>query len=222
MKIVEIDSIENLMNERGTFYIKDSNLKVWIGADQVRITDLTNALKRGKEYYSVSISYWGKHYADFLNVFMKLGTFANIYEAFVNVAKNQEFDYQIELPHPNFTVYVSKDKANRLFSPFALSNLKPLKEEPKKWTMAHVHKALANGQFEGLQCDGRYTDDYAFDAAYNFGKGEVKAPISLLKDLIESPSGWWVMLRDGVVDFNCHSFLGYSFKFIVESELELA
>ena len=62
------------------------------------------------------------------------------------------------------------------------------------------------------QCDGRYTDDYAYDAAVDFRSGmELHLP-SFAKELIEDPSGWHVYPsskgKDGLVQLsvNCHSF----------------
>ena len=59
---------------------------------------------------------------------------------------------------------------------FLLSRkIRPIKT-PEKWTLPHVWKAILSGQIYMGQCDGRYTDDYAYDAAVDFKSGMGAAP----------------------------------------------
>ena len=53
-------------------------------------------------------------------------------------------------------------------------------------------KAILSGQIYEGRCDGRYTDDYAYDAAVGFRSGVRLYLPSFAKELIESPSGWRV------------------------------
>jgi hypothetical protein len=101
----------------------------------------------------------------------------------------------------------------RVFSPFAKSRLKPLKSHPPGWNLTHVRRALANGQFANFRCNGVYTDDYAFDSAVNFQKGEIVGVDEFLKKLVESPSGWRTSLDKTTkqVSICCHHFDNNSF-----------
>ena len=111
--------------------------------------------------------------------------------------------------------YRSEVKGIRVFSPFNLDKVKPLKAMPKKWTLRHVYSALINGQFKDLKCNYVLTDDYAWDAACDYRKGEIKAPIEFVKGIIENPSGWWTSYRDGEVAICCHSFDSNSFNPVI-------
>lgn len=94
----------------------------------------------------------------------------------------------------------------RVFSPFHLDRLKPLKKWPSKWTVPMALRAIANGQYESFRCKGVYTDDYAMDNALNFRRGNVAA-LAFIRRVTERPSGWHVFEgRDNRVHINCHSF----------------
>lgn len=103
------------------------------------------------------------------------------------------------------------NKSIRTYSPFA--RYKPLSAEPSKWNMAHVIRALWCSQFEDLRCNGRYSDDYAYDAASNFGEGAITDGRLFAARIIESPSGWWVSRSGDLVTVSCHQFDHNSFKF---------
>lgn len=83
-------------------------------------------------------------------------------------------------------------KAAQTFLPFA--SVKSIKN-PKKWTIGHVWKAILAGQIQTVFCQQRLTDDYRFDAATNFGAGELD-PFEFARDLIEERSGWWVSAKE--------------------------
>ena len=104
-------------------------------------------------------------------------------------------------------------QAIRVWSPFATLN--PLPCAPKKWTVAHVVRALMAGQYQSLKCNGVYTDDYAFDAGVNYQQGEIKNGVAFARRIMESPSGWWASERGGVVSICCHHFDSNEFKFDV-------
>lgn len=207
-----ITNIQDLdLTSYGTTYVKDLNYKVSVMDRQVRITDLSNALKNGAECIEVCVDFYNQHLADFLN-WLRSDNENSIEFLFKFYSLSANSDRQVTLTAGDFNIYVSTRKGIRTFNPFNLANLKPVKSEPKKMNMTHVYKMLANGQYTDLKCDQHLTDDYAFDAANNFGKNANVKGLELLKKIIESPSGWWVMIKDGRVDFNCHHFLGYSFK----------
>ena len=93
----------------------------------------------------------------------------------------------------------------RVFNPNHLDRFKPLKEAPKKWTIAHAIRALVNKQASAFR-DYYYSDDYAADAASNYRKGAVDVH-TLAKELIEEPSGWRAYAdSENKVSVCCHSF----------------
>ena len=206
--------MDEILNMSGTIYFKAENMKVsrWSGFDDWRVTDLTNALKPGKscrEYCLKSVS--GGH--------GNLNTTNFIYSAFNGqldrlwiYCESLTFDHKynpVRVTSPiedDVEIYRTDVQSIRVFSPFNLNNVKPLKSMPKKWTLTHVRSALVNGQFKDLKCNYVLTDDYAWDAAVNFKKGSIKAPIEFIKGIIENPSGWWTSFRDGTVAVCCHSF----------------
>jgi hypothetical protein len=116
------------------------------------------------------------------------------------------------------SVYAGSEPGIRVFSPFQLGRLKPLDREPKKWTVKHAIRAIANGQFDSLRCRGQYTDDYAFDASRNYGEGEIEAYLPFIRKIVESPSGWRVYDDGrGVVSLCCHHFDNNEIKVNLEA-----
>jgi len=102
--------------------------------------------------------------------------------------------------------------AKRVFNPNALARLgkvKSLPEVGKTVRLPTVIKLLVNGQVSCFH-DQKLTDDYAYDAATNFGKGEASA-MALAEKLVDSPSGWRSYMReDGKLLVACHHFDYYT------------
>ncbi len=63
----------------------------------------------------------------------------------------------------------SESKGVDLFSPFV--EVKPLTELPEKWTKRNFTQALMSGQLFRAETAFHYTDDYAYDAAFDFRSG---------------------------------------------------
>jgi len=203
LKILKTATINDI--QTGTFYIQDINYKIErnLRSDSWTFTNLENALIPGKEvesFTAYAISF--NHDLPVTNLINEVGiiefiTYLNSLEF-----KDSRFN-QIEDSTRLFTKNVRK--SSRVFSPFNAGKVKPLKAMPKKWTLTHVKKAILNGQYKDLRCTGTYSDDYAYDAAYNYQIGDLNG-IDFIKDIIESPSGWWTSERNGVVSICCHSF----------------
>jgi hypothetical protein len=95
-----------------------------------------------------------------------------------------------------------------------LKTVRALKAAPAKWTLPHVYKALMNGQFSALRCTGKYSDDYAYDNAINFGKGDFsERAADFVRRIMEAPSGWRTYANGAVVSVCCHSFDCNDFTF---------
>ena len=104
-------------------------------------------------------------------------------------------------------IRIHRDSRNalRVFNPNHLDRYNSLKEAPKKWTIAHAIRALVNKQASAYR-NYYYSDDYAYDAASNYRKGDIDA-LTLAKELIENPSEWWASDNgENKVTVCCHSF----------------
>lgn len=197
---------------------------MWTG--QIAVTLIADALKRGKTCPRYSLSPSSRHNADLLNVIInRHGGKLSALVAFLEGLQFPvgRFGGYEALILDGVTIHKELRPAMREFSPFNLGQLKPLPAAPEKWTLAHAVRALVNGQFEELRCNGRYTDDYAHDAAVNFDRGEITDAIGFARKLIESPSGWWTYGQaGGRVSVCCHHFDSNSFVFRVEGGMAKA
>lgn len=76
-----------------------------------------------------------------------------------------------------------EDKAVEVFSPF--QEVKPLKSIPERWNKRNFAIAALSGQLFRGEVAYRYTNDYAMDAAYNFGEGAgINMPV-FARDVVE-------------------------------------
>lgn len=215
---------------RGHVFIEDLQIRVSQTMGGIRIIDLEGALRVGKVCPEYSLSWWScDGDAKFLNYMLQLGIedIKGVYE----LLKAREFEKdkwgwyadqsvmveQRDGKDERFTYSRDEKKGVQVFSPFAIKYLKPLKEAPKKMTVKHALRAIACGQFTDLRCAGKYTDDYAFDDAYDYQRGAIKAPLEFIKDIIDHPSGWWASLgQDGEVKLCCHHFDSNRFKLVIK------
>ncbi len=191
------------LNSNISGYYADINAYVHFYRDSVVLVDLTNALKTGKtcKRYSFRLNI----YDDSKSVLTELWNIAKIetLKAFHNAVITESLSSIKTLD-----IYTSEEKSIKTFSPFV--EIKSIKT-PKKWTIAHVWKAIFSGQiYKGVK-DGHYTDDYAYDAGCNYGTGSRLHLVSLAEKLIEHSSGWWVSVdkeENGIIQLsvNCHSF----------------
>ena len=206
MKNLRVKIQEKLeLNSFGPQYLEHNErvykIKIW-NNDSFLITDVTNAGKRGtvcnelsvnSNYGAPDLAFWNELLATHTTELLKATT---------------DKILPPELEKPNFKFYFREVESKRLLA-LDLSTIKPLKTEPKKWTLPHVVRAIVNGQYEGLRCKYRHLDDTCED----FGKGEIKDPINFVKGIVEDPSGWWTHQQtDGVVTVCCHSFDSNEFK----------
>ena len=206
------------------FFVEDLKLKVHFYNGSLNIMDITNALKTGKicERYSFN---WQAY--DSIKGIRLMEAFNWDVKKLFDFAQSLRWErgrYGIEehyfslMEESDITIYKSEEKSIRVFSPFALNEVKPLKEIPKKWTVRHATRAILNHQYEWFKCNGVYTDDYAFDAAYNYQEGEIGDNMAFAERLIERPSGWWAgdhnsKNGDVIVSICCHTFDLNEFKF---------
>lgn len=177
-------------------YFADIPALIKHSSDHVMILNLTNALKPGMTCKRLRIS---RRSADDYSIITEgMHTFADLYERFFNCR---------DIPE-SCEAYEDNEKSMRTFSPFA--RVAPIKT-PEKWTLPHVWKAILSGQAYDGRIDGKYSDDYLYDAVTNFSSGRSMHLPSFAAKLIDSPSGWYVSVdsRDGdrvQLSVNCHSF----------------
>ena len=176
-------------------YFADVNAYISVRVNRIVIIDLRNALIPGRECERLVLEHEDLY--DNRCLHSGLDTFRAVYDR-----------YFIQRQFPDCQVYESMLRSMRTFTPF--KPIKPIKA-PEKWTITHVWKAILSGQIFQGTCDGRYTDDYAYDAAVNFRSGVSLHLPSFAYKLIDSPSGWTVhphRTEDGVVELSvsCYSF----------------
>lgn len=167
----------SIFNLRKGGYFKDLNVFVHGYADSIKVTFLDNAQKRGETCDKVSI-YTAYNKVDDVQLYL-----AN--ELDIHTVNDLCSAIKKERDLGDLEVSLSSQKGIETFSPFI--EQKPIKT-PKKWTKAAFQKALMSGQIFKGNLDYRYTDDYAYDAAYNFGEGRPINVIATAKDVIE---GYW-------------------------------
>lgn len=225
-KIIESANLDiDVIYSRDDYFVADLGVKVgkygsFESFYKIFITDLTNAGKSGKTCATWTICQDGRaisNYADYKcpsDMLKAVCGSSNISEV-VEVLRSGNYKETAE----NITVYISERKGVNVFSPFA--SVKPVKV-PTKWTISHIWKAIYTGQIVAAHRDYRYTDDYAYDAASNFGEGDLsgEALAELAEDIIENNySGWWVHLdkidENGryIIDLGLHSFEGWTLVF---------
>lgn len=182
--------------------------------ESLSVHDVSNAFKSGKMCESFFLEATGDNAIGALCAYLAAVNY-NL-PAFFDWCASLDVDYEAYGTkyvdsERQITIYKRDNKGVETFSPLALSHLKPLKEIPKKWTISHVRRLLAAGQYSYCGTEMRLTSDYAYDAANEFGKGECSGE-DFLRMLTESPSGWHVSQSNGrAVDGDklavwCHTF----------------
>lgn len=199
------DLLDIIRNKTGnTFYTDDGKYAIKAYHEQVKIIDLTNALKTGK----TCPSYWmDDRMGDnsIFNAFDRNLTLDQILAHFEAGTLKDIADPE----YATFTFGMYQEKGMTVFSPFAIGNLKRVKKLPSRVSISHVVKLIANGQFKYLGRNYKYTDDYAYDAATNHGKLDNVNPIDVVERLIgfkhRSPWTQENEAGDMVISFGPHS-----------------
>ncbi|MGP9039208.1 hypothetical protein ACT1WM_22290, partial [Bacillus stercoris] len=193
----------------GTVYVEAEKLAVSLYDNAMRIYSLTNALKRGKTVKKHVVNFFASTHIEEKEVIHMYMDSLNISfsELIIKAISNDLPDMEMGSNRSVNNIH-EEEKAVRVFSPFT----KPKKVNPHtKWTIQKVAKAILAEQITKGVRRMTLTDDYAYDAAVNFRKGEIMDLVSFARDLIERPYGWWVRV-DEVTDktmklsVSCHHF----------------
>ena len=242
MKIIEAltDTDCSFWNSYEDTFVRRDKILFHRYAGSLLLVDISDAMKPGKVCDKITLNWWphdeipkgidelfAAHGFDLRALFNAL--LALPWEKAKHYRTGEPLDYWQQIDRaalvallPDFAknpealrldLHRGDRQAIRVWSPFATLN--PLPCAPKKWTVAHVVRALMAGQYQSLKCNGVYTDDYAFDAGVNYQQGEIKNGVAFARRIMESPSGWWASERDGVVSICCHHFDSNEFKFDV-------
>ena len=172
-------------------YCKDVNAffrKTWGYDDCITVTDLTNAGKTGKQCAT-----WRLYPQDYD------GIVSNALSSEENLHTCKELLKALQEGKPLESVRVnsSSDKGIDVFSPFV--EAKHLTKMPEEWNKRNFTSALLSGQIYMGSVDFHYTDDYALDAANNFGKGVGINMPDFVRDIVED-FGSGCSLYTGSVD----------------------
>lgn len=200
-------------------YCKDENAffkNTWGFGDCITVTDLTNAGKTGK-----SCKTWRLYPQDYDGIVSnaltgeeKLHTCKELLNA-LRDGKSLE----------SIKVNTCEEKGIEVFSPFV--EVKPLSKMPEEWNKRNFTNALLSGQIYMGQVDYHYTDDYALDAAQNFGEGiGINIP-NFARDIVEDWSSSYY-LRPGsaekdkntcTISFSEHSNSGKTLHFDLNCDI---
>lgn len=208
MKIInncEEFRVIDLLNQYDDLYFEGLNVSAHPYCNSLVIIDLSDAMKPGKSCtrWLFSVSPW-KMDADRLCMteYVEMAapecdTLAELV-AWLRAGKPlQEVD--------GLTVKTGAQASNRTFSPFAPVKPVNLGERLNASTIA---KAIRAGQIVAGRTEGRYTDDYAADAAYDFYRGEIDLQ-AFAQDIYENPRGWRFWWHDESrkeITAACHTF----------------
>lgn len=197
--------IIDLLNQYDNLYFEGLNVSAHPYCSSLVIIDLSDAMKPGKSCtrWLFSASPW-KMDADRLCMteYVEMAapecdTLAELVAWLRAGQPLQEVD--------GLTVETGAQSSSRTFSPFA--PVKPVKLG-ERLNASTIAKAIRAGQIVAGRTEGRYTDDYAADAAYDFYRGEIDLQ-AFAQDIYEHPSGWRFWWHDESrkeITAACHTF----------------
>lgn len=197
--------IFDFLNQYDDLYFSDSLISAHPYRDSLVIIDLANAMQTGKTCarWLFSARPWHMDASRLcLTEYVEMAapecdTLAELVDWLRSGKPLQEVD--------GLTVSVGEQPSNRTFSPFA--PVKPVKLGDRL-NAGTIAKAIRAGQIVAGRTEGRYTDDYAFDAATDFGRGEIDVQ-AFAQDIYENPRGWRFWWHDETrreIVAACHTF----------------
>lgn len=208
MKIVETSASLNLWditNAHDDLYFRDLNVTTHSYQNSLVIIDLGNAMKAGKRCprWLLRCAPWHMDRTrlclmEYIELaFPGCSTLADLITALRSCSPIDDID--------GLSIDIGDQPSSRTWSPFAA--VKPQKLGDRL-TAATIAKSIMAGQIAAGRTDGRYTDDYAADAAYNFYAGEIDL-CRFAADIYEHPDGWrfwWKTVDKSEIVAACHTF----------------
>lgn len=80
--------------------------------------------------------------------------------------------------------------AQHVYSPLHLFRLRPLDRAPSRWTLSHVRRALANGQYRPESLQRLYLQKKSPPSEENRKPPSREDPLTLVRSLTENPHAW--------------------------------
>lgn len=215
-------------------YIKKSNLeyRYYYGGDVISLYNLDFAFKARKVCKGYKICHQRNTDADFMEVWSLIldelcerPTPEGVWSWLSSLEMVDNGPYsgvcaEVSVNGSVVRIYSDDIAGNKMFSPFDVERVKPVQVIPKKWTVVHLRKLLANGQFSNYKQDFYYTDDYFQDSASNFRKGYFQNPLSSYVDILKCSHVrlWSRTSEDGTVTLNFGEHSNDGRSLIVELE----
>lgn len=184
-------------------YHKAENVYAHAYRDSLTIIDLENAMRPGRECrrwaFYVSRSHMEANrlcLSEYIEMAApECGSFAELIAHLRSGAALEEVE--------GLTVSIGSQKSSRTFSPFVA--VKPVKLG-ERLNASVIARAILAGQIAKGETEGRYTDDYAADAAYDFYRGSIDLT-AFAQDIYEHPQGWSFWWNgSGAITAACHTF----------------
>lgn len=184
--------IIDLLNQHNDLYFEDLNISAHPYSSSLVIVDLTDAMKPGKSCarYLFSVSPWAMD-RDRLCMLEYVEMSAPECDTLAELVEWLRAGNELHEVN-GLTFERGEQAATRTFSPFAAVKAVKLGERLNAATIA---KAIRAGQIVSGRTDGRYTDDYAADAAYDFYRGDIDLQ-AFAMDIYEHPQGWRFWWKD--------------------------
>lgn len=208
MKIIDNSSLLTLWditNTHDDLYFRDLNVTTRSYQNSLVIIDLANAMKTGKRCtrWLLRCAPWHMDNTrlclmEYIELaFPACSTLSDLVSALRSCSRVDDID--------GLSIDIRDQPSSRTWSPFA--TVKPQKLGDRL-AAATIAKAIMAGQIATGRTDGRYTDDYAMDAAYNFYAGDINLRL-FAADIYEHPDGWrfwWKTTDKTEIVAACHTF----------------
>ena len=213
MEFKKNNFINNIYVEKEKFYIHIYRGFSGENTRTVVIKDLENAMLSGKKCLEITLQNILDE--DYYTLYEYINENGGIRKYIENMGKEVKNEYQTEILRPSYKIYLTLKKGVEVYSPF--TKLSKVEKLPNNFTKSHVIKLLRNKQFKNLECTGVYTDDYAFDNAYNFQKAQYEDGEFLIEK-ITNGGGWNFSYTQDKKSLyvSCYSFENYKLEIDLE------
>lgn len=210
----ELVNVKDLMyNREVEFKYNNRDIRIHYFSTMLEITDVTNAKKRSKTCVQINVYTDNNEDIDACK-YMNETNIATL-ETFFEKFETYEIGYFLnDIRHKGYVYTVNNMPSTEIIP--AQCNLKNIYKPVHELKLKNKHairindiiRLLINNNVQVVQ-DGRYTDDYAWDAETNFNKGHMFNPIEFAKQLIKYNGGWSAyidMENKKRIHINCYSF----------------
>jgi len=164
-----------------TYLIKEDNIKVIVRPDVISIWDLTNVMLRGK--------------VKKLNLYLNKGIAEHADVEFEYLLQSNSIREIIDNTRHGDTIgaflvneYDDLKATQEGINPFNFDKVKKANLNKTKFNKVDIVKIILNDQYNTITCNSIYTDDYQYDNASNFQKGQINDNrlLKLLNDLLDN------------------------------------